>query len=78
MLTSWTDEVLALVGNRVPVPLKELDDDLWRKTLERPYAPGCCGDAPFPEFCLGDGAAVVRARRDKRVNNPCMTGIGSR
>ena len=31
MLTGWTDEAFALVGNRIPVPLEELDDDLWRE-----------------------------------------------
>ena len=29
VLTSWADEVLALIGDRIPVPLEQLDDDLW-------------------------------------------------
>ena len=32
-LTGWTDEVCAFVGNRVPVPLEELNDDLWGEGL---------------------------------------------
>ena len=30
-LTCGADEVSALVGNRVPVPLEELNDDLYRE-----------------------------------------------
>jgi len=78
ILTSWTDEVFALVGNGVPVPLEELDDDLWEGECESDHtALGCCWDVPFPEFCLGDGAAAARASRNERVNSPCMTGRDS-
>ena len=33
-LTSGTDEAPAFVGDRVPVPLEELDDDLCRERDE--------------------------------------------
>lgn len=29
VLTSWADEILAFIGDRIPVPLEQLDDDLW-------------------------------------------------
>ena len=77
MLTSWANEILALDGNRIPVPLEELDDDLWRKAFRVTTCSGMPQSEPFPEFCLGDGAAVARASRDERANSPYMTGTVS-
>jgi hypothetical protein len=73
--TSWTNEGFALIGNRVPVPLEHLNDDLWRESL-RVARMLRYEHAPFPEFCLGDGAAAARVSKDERASSPYMMGSG--
>jgi hypothetical protein len=75
--TGWTNEGCALVGNRVPIPLEHLNDDLWREFESGQHAPRAYRHAPFPEFCLGDGAAAARVSRDERASSPYMTGMDS-
>ena len=52
MLTRWTDEAFTLVGNRVPVPLEELDDDLWGESFRWATSSGMPEAYLFQSFAL--------------------------
>lgn len=61
-LTGGTDEVSALVGNRVPIPLEELDDYLcWEKRKGRRGMEG----RNRTDLCQRLAWEQVRPRREK-------------
>ena len=61
MITCWADEAFTLVGNRVPVPLEELDDDLWRESFRWATSSGMLEACLFRNFAL-EMARLLRGR----------------